>query len=331
MDVTTDARGFAQVHWTLGLLPEHILKVSIPDPSGGEATQWAAWPEYVFAGMEAEMSVRWTRGYDFNASGRVIPHDGRILETPRFLTFSDGSTDDAKVVFAAVAEESLHEILEAFGVSDATELGFDPSDPETKLTIFSNHTLEAQEVAYSFRFGFYAAGRDTGVYPSMAILRQVVKHELTHVFRMLVDFRWAGPENQGHLWYLETWFAEGMAEHMAGGSWVPIRTWAELDAWRARPDHANPVSIHDWWYFPESVIERSNGFEYYPAFDLAVRYLLDPDGLGKTFQDVMAMYLDMEAGTPMFFEAAFEKHMGITVAEYEEQFFTRMADYLPDQ
>jgi hypothetical protein len=80
-------------------------------------------------------------------------------------------------------------------------------------------------------------------------------------------------EAPGHMWYLDTWFSEGLAEHTAGGSWTPIRTLAQLDAWRASPDHTIPISIQDWDFFPESVIERSNGFEYYPLFDLAVRYL----------------------------------------------------------
>jgi hypothetical protein len=55
--------------------------------------------------------------------------------------------DDAKVVFAALAEESLHEITEAFGASDLAELGIDPSDPATKLRIYSNHTLQHEQTA----------------------------------------------------------------------------------------------------------------------------------------------------------------------------------------
>jgi hypothetical protein len=62
-----------------------------------------------------------------------------------------------------MAEESLHEILDAFEVFDTEELGFDSTDPATKLTLYSNHTLQYERRAFSFRFGFIAAWKDTGV------------------------------------------------------------------------------------------------------------------------------------------------------------------------
>jgi hypothetical protein len=145
---------------------------------------------------------------------------------------------------------------------------------------------------------------------------------------MLVDFRWSGSENPGHMWFLETWFSEGLSGHVAGGSWAPIRTLDEMNAWRAQPDHGNPISIREWSSFPSSVIDRTNGFEYYPMFDLAVRYLLDGAGLGGDLRDVMAMFRDMEAGTASF-ASAFQEHMAISVAEYEEWFFVLMVGYLP--
>ncbi|MFC1662249.1 hypothetical protein ACFL3S_12500 [Gemmatimonadota bacterium] len=326
VDVLSDARGLAQVNWELGTVADHVLKVSIPLETNGVGNTFTGKRVYVFAGMEAELSVQWTTGHEFRTESGVIPHDDRILETPHFLVFSDGSSDDAKIVFAAMAEESLHEILEAFGVPETEELGFDRTDPATKLTIYSNQTLQHEQRTFSFRFGFIAPGKDTGVYPSVW-LRQVVKHELMHVFVWLVQLRWTALENPGHRWYLDTWFSEGLSEHVAGGSWMPIRTLSGLNAWRAHPDHTNPISIRDWGFFPESVIERSNGFEYYPMFDLAVRYLLDEAGFGRDYSDVMAMFLDMNAGTDFWF--AFERHMGIPAEYFEDAFFDLMADYLP--
>jgi hypothetical protein len=124
-------------------------------------------------------------------------------------------------------------------------------------------------------------------------------------------------------------FVEGIAEHVAGGSWVPIRTLENLITWRSHPDHSNPIGIKEWADFPESVIERSNGYEYYPMFDVAVRYLLDERGHGRTFADVMALFQDLV--TSFNFASSFERHMGISVEDYEDEFFELITPYLAEQ
>ena len=66
--------------------------------------------------------------------------------------------------------------------------------------------------------------------------------------------------------------------------------------------------------------------EYYPAFSLAVRYLLDSRGAGRTLLDVKAMFADMvNEGR---FAPAFARTFGMTVAEYEQRFPDLIADYL---
>jgi hypothetical protein len=64
-------------------------------------------------------------------------------------------------------------------------------------------------------------------------------------------------------------------------------------------------------------------------YRLAGEYLLDADGFGKSPQDVTYIFLDMKEGTN--FSLAFENRMGISLADYEEQFFDRMNDYLPEE
>ncbi len=319
----TDQEGLAQVRWRLGSSAEHIMKVSVANEPDGTGPSFTGSPVYVFGGIEAEVSMAWTKGFEFRIQDRVLSHDDRILETPHFLTFSDGSSDEAKVIFAAMAEESLQEILDTFGISDAGELGLVDTDPTTKLTIFSNHTMEQEQKALSFLFGFLAAGADTDVYASPAAMRHVVKHEMSHLFHML--FAIAGDGGMWP-WLAPVWFSEGLAEQTAGGSRTPILTLEELSAWMAPPDHFNPVSIREWGDFPASVIERTNGFEYYPMFDLAVRYLLDGEGHGKSYTEVLAMCEEMRAGA--VFEYAFQKHMGITVQEFETGFQDRVTAYL---
>lgn len=327
VDVLSDALGYAQVRWKLGPLPDHLLKVFISPEVNGVEPPFQGPPKYLFAGMDAPISLNWTQGLEFRTGSKTIHHDDRILETPHFLVFSDGSSDDAKIIFAAMAEESLHEIRALFSIPETDDLGIDPSNEATKITIYSNKTLQHEQKAYAFRYGFIAWGVDAGV-TSLVRLRQAVKHELMHVFRMLLDGRWSVSQGSGYMWYLDSWMEEGLAEHVAGGSWYPIRTEEDLNEWRAQDDHLNPTTIRDWGFFPPSVIERSNGWEYYPMFDLAVRYLLDEDGLGKDYPDLLAMFLEMELSGAGFFYA-FEKHLGISVQDYESSFYDRMEDYLP--
>ena len=66
---------------------------------------------------------------------------------------------------------------------------------------------------------------------------------------------------------------------------------------------------------------------YYPMAHLAVEYLLDPDGLGRSPHDLVAVMRDM--GNDATFAEAFEDHIGISESDYESQFFARMGAYLP--
>jgi hypothetical protein len=60
-------------------------------------------------------------------------------------------------------------------------------------------------------------------------------------------------------------------------------------------------------------------------FGLAVRYLLDDAGMGKSFADVKEMYLDMRKTSS--FRESFEKFLGISVEYYEEHFFELIHDF----
>jgi hypothetical protein len=62
-------------------------------------------------------------------------------------------------------------------------------------------------------------------------------------------------------------------------------------------------------------------------FQLAVEYLVDENGHGKTFEDLKNLFLDVSVGVS--FQTAFKNRLGISVKEYEMQFFDLMNDYLP--
>lgn len=59
---------------------------------------------------------------------------------------------------------------------------------------------------------------------------------------------------------------------------------------------------------------------------LAVEFLLDPNGLGESPEDLAAVMVDM--GDGVSFAAAFENHIGISQSGYETQFFPMMDGYL---
>jgi hypothetical protein len=110
---------------------------------------------------------------------------------------------------------------------------------------------------------------------------------------------------------------------MSGGAFAPIANLGQWEQWCSFSDHVNPVSIHQWRNFPVPY-ERTG--EYYPAFSLAVRYLLDSRGAGRTPLDVKAMYADMVSSGS--FAAPFARMSGMTVHEYEQRFPALIVDYL---
>jgi len=62
-------------------------------------------------------------------------------------------------------------------------------------------------------------------------------------------------------------------------------------------------------------------------FQLAVEYLLDDDGLGRSLDDIRNLIIDVSDGST--FAVAFERRMGMALNEYEAQFFGLMDEYLP--
>jgi hypothetical protein len=271
--------------------------------------------------MEAELTVNWTRDIEFSFYGEVLPHDNLILETPHFLTFSDASSMDVKVAYAAMAEESLLEIMDAFGIPEVEDLGIDPADASTKITIYSNRSLDQRQLA--FPLGFILYGMDSPAFSrSMGSFRRVIKHETMHVFQWLVGL--TEKTSVGQPWP-DVWFTEGIAEYISGGAFRPITTLWHLESWRAQPYHDNPIAIHDWSDFPDP-IEAAGGGSYYPMFGLAVRYLLDERGHGKTYADVLSMFRELIE--TQNFAYTFERHMGISLRDYEGDFFGLVTAFL---
>lgn len=301
--VKSNSLGKASVAWTLGVGPEQILKVFLTNSS-------TVSPVYLYANNNLTIKTSWTTGYNFSAYNKSYSHDNRILETNYFLTFSDGASDDAKIIYAKMAEESLYELKELFKIASDIELGVDTNNSATKLKIYTIKNATYDQLAYNNGFVLY--GYDSPRFQSWREgnfwFRREIKHETMHVvhFKLGLDPP-GGP-------YTDTWFVEGIAEHVSGGAFTPITNLEEWNRWINTPGNINPIKIHSWNNFPD----RNRAANYYNAFGLAVRYLVDSKGLGKSIDDLKAMIKEVKLlGS---FKAAFQKHMGISIQYYEDNF-----------
>ncbi len=256
-----------------------------------------------------------------NPANLEYGHDNRIFESDHFLTFSDASSDEIKIRFAAYAEQAFSEILAAFHIPFASFLGI--SGTYTKMTIYTNK--QSGMIQLAFPYGFILDGEDSETcrhWPAEMKKRyyQQVKHETMHV----VQFMLGVLPNDDNSYEPDKWFNEGLAETVSGGFFIPIMSKVDFRTWKNQFGSVNPVSIHQWSDLPIPANEVGG---YYPAFGLAVRYLLDGRGLGRNYRDVKAMFFEL-AHRESTFPEAFEKYMGISLSEYEDTFFQRMDAYL---
>ena len=89
----------------------------------------------------------------------------------------------------------------------------------------------------------------------------------------------------------------------------------------------NPISIIIWDNFPATVLSNSTTINYYPFFELTVRYLTDAEnGHGTSIADVISFYNDLGTGMPL--DIAFEQHFGMSMATFENSWWDLMAAYL---
>ena len=151
----------------------------------------------------------------------------------------------------------------------------------------------------------------------LGVYLAVVKHELTHAIQNLILGRLDNT-------LVDVWLSEGLAETISKSN--PDR---KIDSQKKMTDlistygPLNPISMHLYDY-PD--IERIEVDYYYPMFQLAVTYLTDPNGRGKSMPDLKNLLVDARDGIP--FSAAFENRFGISAKDYEEQFFDLMNEYL---
>jgi hypothetical protein len=90
----------------------------------------------------------------------------------------------------------------------------------------------------------------------------------------------------------------------------------------------NPVKIHAWYDFPSQVQQEKSQGLWYPIFELAVRYILDNKGYGKSMTDIKNLFLDLRSTNS--FSLSFERMTGTSLENFENNFFNLILPFLQD-
>jgi len=261
-------------------------------------------------------------GGSWYVTGFQWPHDGSPWESEHFVIYSDGASEEARVELAQLAEDALFDIKSLLAIDSNDILFFPPGQTKIDIYAYKNRYPSAWG-GWAYYGGLLIFSPDHPERTSFghtepAIYIPTLRHEITHVVESLLK-----ASNNPNL--VDVWFTEGLAEVLsggtAGGRITDLQTFLEL---RNRFGSLNPVAMHRYEYpdIPNIAYEY-----YYPMFQLAVEYLVDEHGLGKTMEDVQNLLADVRNGVP--FPAAFRNRFGMSLSEYERLFFELMNTYLP--
>jgi hypothetical protein len=194
---------------------------------------------------------------------------------------------------------------------------------QTKIHIFAYKNYFPQDWGGRAYFGglmIYSLDhpqRTAEGHTEITVYTAVVKHELMHVIQYQLI---------GRLDYslMQSWFAEGIAEKISESNpQRAVTSLQRLDELTSTYGELNPVAIKTYNYPDIDLIEVNY---YYPMFQLAANYLLDPAGGNGTWVDVKNIFLDIRNGGT--FLNSFENHFGFTVTEFENNFFELIRNYL---
>lgn len=251
------------------------------------------------------------------------PHDGQPYESPSFIVYSDGASLEARQKVAEIGEGLLVVLKEDFDLASDTLFGF--PNGQSKIHIY----------AYKNRFprdwggwGYYGGlmifspdhpERSQFGHTELDNYTRVLRHELMHVIEGLLK----GTDDPN---LVDVWLTEGIAEYVAGGTaGGSITDLAKLDEVIAAYGELNPIAMHQYRY-PD--VEGIGFYYYYPMFELAVTYLLEPAGVGNAKTAIRDIFLDARNGVQ--FATSFENRLGIGLQDYEDQFFDLIRGYLSE-
>ncbi len=260
------------------------------------------------------------------------PHDGNPLEGENFIIYSDAASLEAREYLLDVCEEVFTTIKEKLDITDNSILQF-PADRNNKIHIYAYKNYAPTNWGGQAYYGGYLVySPDNPVrtgwgHTDPENYEPLVRHEMMHVIQTLI----LGNNDES---YLYSWFAEGIAIEMSVTSeyseekfYIRIDSQTEFDSLISIYGQRNPVAIRHSWDRPND-IEGIGNYYYYPMYWLALRYITDSEGVGGSFYDVREVLLDGTRG--ISFNTSLKNRFGISQAEFEDQFFDLMNDYLPD-
>ena len=251
----------------------------------------------------------WNLGIPYYGAGSdFYTPDALVLETPNFVIFSNTSDLLKRLHISEYAEDALSELRALFNVSSFNFNG--------KIHIGHHKDDGRGFVTTQPHFSMFVGMPENGFYTLPAGEwngnREGIKHELMH----LVELSYMLPSPSEFTSH--RWFWEGIAVLVSNGE--RYTTLAELVDWQNN-NGGNPISIQE----QPNGTSSSDG-AYYPMFGLSVAYLVDPNGLGKSYDNIINMYEAIKLGAT--FETAFYSEFDMTVQAYESNYFTIMENYL---
>ena len=246
-------------------------------------------------------------------------HDGQPYSSIYCIVYSDEASYEMKQQMAEIADERFRQIMQLFNFNNLSDFRYPPGNNKIEIYINRNHS---ENIAWAYWGGFIITIRSSDIIGHWYnYVVYTTRHELTHIFEFLIE----GREVLG----IDVWFKEGIAVHVGcveDTGWQTIQNLSELELWISQnqniPGQGNPVKIHQIEDFPQG----ADWHQYYRFFELAMRYLLDNKGMGKSYRHVLNLFYDMRDGKS--FPVSFQNHFGISLSDYEAEFYDRMRTYL---
>lgn len=247
------------------------------------------------------------------------PHDGAPVESENFIVYSDAASLEARQELAGIAEGLMTTLIADFELDPATMFRWPEGQSKLHIYTYKDH-YEQSWGGWGYYGGLMIYSLDHPIRDtSLENYTRVVRHELMHAIEGLLK----GTDNPR---LVDVWLSEGIAEYVAGGtsSTGRITSVAVLDSLVATHGALNPIAMHRYEDYPEG---ENLGYRYYYAmFELAVEYLLDPDGLGRPRSLVRDALID--GGEGALFATSFEEKFGLSLQDYEDEFWVRARAFL---